>query len=158
MNVVLCPASCISTSSHYARFPKLPFRRKPSLIASPASKVKHCSQFTESYAVSSPISIMADVKKRDDYTIEMADRGGNDFEPPKLSRPPAPPLASVANNPIFPILSYCGSSILMTVCNKYVLSGLDFNLNFFLLVVQVCAIMWVVVGSGLMKMYRRWFV
>ncbi|KAL9120709.1 MAG: hypothetical protein Q9187_002736 [Circinaria calcarea] len=85
---------------------------------------------------------MADVKKRDEYTIEMGDRSGNNFEPPKLSRPTAPPLTSVANNPILPILSYCGSSILMTVCNKYVLSGLDFNLNFFLLVVQavVCVI------------------
>lgn len=101
---------------------------------------------------------MADVKKRDDYTIEMGERSGNGFEPPKLSRPPAPPLASVANNPILPILSYCGSSILMTVCNKYVLSGLDFNLNFFLLVVQVCSTMWVVIESGLMEMHRRWFV
>lgn len=48
----------------------------------------------------------------------------------------SPAAATVVNNPIFPILSYCGSSILMTVTNKYVLSGLDFNLNFFLLCVQ----------------------
>ena len=36
-----------------------------------------------------------------------------------------------------PILSYCASSIIMTVTNKYVLSGLDFNLNFLLVAVQV---------------------
>ena len=43
----------------------------------------------------------------------------------------------VTANPLFPILSYCGSSILMTVTNKYVLGGMNFNLNFFLLCVQV---------------------
>jgi GDP-mannose transporter len=46
--------------------------------------------------------------------------------------------ASVTNSPMVAILSYCGSSILMTVTNKYVLGGRDFNLNFFLLCVQVC--------------------
>ena len=40
------------------------------------------------------------------------------------------------NHPMTPILSYCGSSILMTVLNKYVLSP-SFTLNFFLLGVQV---------------------
>ncbi|THX76177.1 UDP-galactose transporter [Aureobasidium pullulans] len=43
---------------------------------------------------------------------------------------------SVTNSPMIAILSYCGSSILMTVTNKYVLGGRDFNLNFFLLCVQ----------------------
>ena len=80
---------------------------------------------------------MTDDKKRDDYTVEMEERNGNNFESPKPLPRPAAPVAAVANNPIFPILSYCGSSILMTVMNKYVLSGLDFNLNFFLLCVQV---------------------
>jgi GDP-mannose transporter len=46
--------------------------------------------------------------------------------------------ASLTNSPMVAILSYCGSSILMTVTNKYVLGGRDFNLNFFLLCVQVC--------------------
>jgi len=45
--------------------------------------------------------------------------------------------ASITNSPMVAILSYCGSSILMTVTNKYVLGGRDFNLNFFLLCVQV---------------------
>ena len=44
---------------------------------------------------------------------------------------------SITENPVAAILGYCGSSILMTVTNKYVLSGVDFNLNFFLLCVQV---------------------
>ena len=80
---------------------------------------------------------MADEKKRDDYTLEMGERNGNTFEPPKPIVRPAAPTTAVANNPILPILSYCGSSILMTVMNKFVLSGMDFNLNFFLLCVQV---------------------
>lgn len=44
---------------------------------------------------------------------------------------------SVVNSPISAILAYCGSSILMTVTNKYVLSGYDFNMNFLLLFIQV---------------------
>ncbi|KAI7869692.1 GDP-mannose transporter [Spinellus fusiger] len=35
-----------------------------------------------------------------------------------------------------PIASYCCASILMTVTNKYVLSGYEFNMNFLLLTVQ----------------------
>lgn len=82
-----------------------------------------------------------DGKKRDDYTIELADRQPNghfDAQP----RPPPPTAmqsstASLGNNSVISILCYCGSSILMTVTNKYVLSGTGFNLNFFLLCVQV---------------------
>jgi len=80
---------------------------------------------------------MSDEKKRDDYVLEMNEKSNN-FEPAQPSRSPAPPSSSSANNPLFPILSYCGSSILMTVTNKYVLSA-NFNLNFFLICVQVCA-------------------
>lgn len=36
-----------------------------------------------------------------------------------------------------PIASYCFASIIMTVTNKYVLSGYDFNMNFLLLTIQV---------------------
>jgi GDP-mannose transporter len=81
---------------------------------------------------------MADDKKTDDYTIEMdkLDQGSKNFEPPAPPMPRSAPPSSMNNNPIFPVLSYCGSSIMMTVMNKYVLSG-DFNLNFFLLCVQV---------------------
>ncbi|KAI9762333.1 MAG: GDP-mannose transporter [Chaenotheca gracillima] len=85
---------------------------------------------------------MADDKKRDDYTIEMDDvNNKRAFTPPS---PPsrAPAAAAAANSALLPILSYCASSILMTVTNKYVLSGTDFNLNFFLLCVQsvVCVL------------------
>lgn len=59
----------------------------------------------------------------------------DDYEPVAMAKPAAAPAS---NNALFPILAYCGSSILMTLTNKYVLSGLNFNLNFFLLMVQVC--------------------
>ncbi|CAG8454566.1 4316_t:CDS:2 [Ambispora leptoticha] len=45
-------------------------------------------------------------------------------------------LTILANTGALPILSYCGASILMTVTNKYVLSGYDFNMNFLLLTIQ----------------------
>ena len=85
---------------------------------------------------------MSDDKKRD-YAIELGDRqpNGHYDAPP---RPPPPTMqqnpvaiAKVADNPLISILTYCGSSILMTVANKYVVSGTNFNLNFFLLFVQV---------------------
>ena len=81
---------------------------------------------------------MADDKKRDDFAVEMGERKGSSYDSPINSPRPAapPPLAAAANNPILPVLSYCGSSILMTVTNKFVLSK-DFNLNMFLLAVQV---------------------
>jgi GDP-mannose transporter len=85
---------------------------------------------------------MADDKKREEYAIEMGDRKESSFD--RASSPMKPPTPrrsashySVAESPILPVISYCVSSILMTVTNKYVLSGLDFNLNFFLLCVQV---------------------
>lgn len=46
----------------------------------------------------------------------------------------------MSSNPITPVAAYCFSSIMMTLTNKYVLSGTDFNLNFFLVCVQVCSI------------------
>ena len=85
---------------------------------------------------------MADFKKRDETIIDMDEKTERDYHSPPRSPPPktptggAPPIAAVANNPVFPVLSYCASSILMTVTNKFVLSG-TFNLNFFLLCVQV---------------------
>ncbi len=86
---------------------------------------------------------MSDDKKRDDYAIEMGERKDGEWsEPAPSPRMPHAPAAAVASSPVLPVLSYCGSSILMTVTNKYVLSGSGFNLNFFLLCVQsvVCVI------------------
>ncbi len=78
---------------------------------------------------------MADDKKRDDYTIEMDDRKDGHFEPPKAPYNPPQLTTSWTNHPMVPIISYCASSISMTVANKFVLLG-DFNLNFFFLCLQ----------------------
>lgn len=82
---------------------------------------------------------MAETKKTDDYVVEMdkLDQSSRNFRSP-VTPQARPSTSNLAGNPILPVLAYCGSSILMTVMNKYVLSGLDFNLNFFLLCVQVC--------------------
>lgn len=83
---------------------------------------------------------MSDEKRRQqDYLLNIDEKDERNFAPSSASRSPTPAVASpnMANNPVFPILAYCGSSILMTVTNKYVLSGTGFNLNFFLLCVQV---------------------
>lgn len=82
---------------------------------------------------------MADDKKRDDYKIDIPDRSDsfNRAPSPVMRAPPRHGSGAVTENPMLAILAYCGSSILMTVTNKYVLSGVDFNLNFFLLCVQV---------------------
>jgi GDP-mannose transporter len=82
---------------------------------------------------------MSDDKRRDDYDTELGEKNSKTFDapPPPQNKSTPAPLASLSNNPILPIISYCASSILMTVTNKYVLSGIDFNLNFFLLCVQV---------------------
>ncbi|OJJ48788.1 hypothetical protein ASPZODRAFT_129098 [Penicilliopsis zonata CBS 506.65] len=98
-----------------------------------------------------------DKKKTDEYTIEMnkVDQGSRTFEAPPPSARSPPASGSFGNNPILPVLSYCGSSIMMTVMNKYVLSG-DFNLNFFLLCVQsiVCVVTIQVCKSSGLITYR----
>ena len=84
------------------------------------------------------LATMSDDKKNEDYTIELGEQKGNGaFDAAPSPRMPAAPQAAQLNSPVVAILAYCGSSILMTTTNKYVLSGLDFNLNFFLLAVQV---------------------
>lgn len=76
---------------------------------------------------------MSDEKR--DYAVD--EKRDITYQPPPQPKINVPsPTSSVANNPVLPILSYCASSILMTVTNKYVLSGRDFNLNFMLLAVQ----------------------
>ncbi|TKA73183.1 GDP-mannose transporter 1 [Cryomyces minteri] len=78
---------------------------------------------------------MSDDKKREDFGIELGDRRGSGFDAPPPPKMP-PQSHSTTSSPLLPILAYCGSSILMTVTNKYVLSDMNFNLNFFLLCVQ----------------------
>ncbi|KAL6708137.1 GDP-mannose transporter into the lumen of the Golgi [Coniothyrium glycines] len=81
---------------------------------------------------------MSDDKKSDDYRVDMP--SGKEFRAPSpLQRAPSVHRSgstSLTENPVAAILAYCGSSILMTVTNKYVLSGVDFNLPFFLLAIQ----------------------
>lgn len=77
--------------------------------------------------------------------MDKLDKENKSFEPAPIHRSRSPHPShnnALASNPILPVISYCGSSILMTVMNKYVLSGTEFNLNFFLLLVQsiVCII------------------
>ena len=82
---------------------------------------------------------MSDDKKSDDYRVDMP--SGKEFRAPsplqRASTSHRGSAGSITENPVAAILAYCGSSILMTVTNKYVLSGVDFNLPFFLLAVQV---------------------
>ncbi|KAI9318610.1 hypothetical protein BX666DRAFT_2105162 [Dichotomocladium elegans] len=51
-----------------------------------------------------------------------------------------------------PIASYCFASILMTVTNKYVVSGYGFNMNFLLLTVQEEARKWFPIAFALVTM------
>jgi GDP-mannose transporter len=71
---------------------------------------------------------MAEKEKQEDYRVEIGDE--------KRQYTPAP-VAPTVSSPTMAILSYCGASILMTLTNKYVLSGYGFNLNFMLLAIQV---------------------
>jgi hypothetical protein len=79
---------------------------------------------------------MSDDKKSDDYRVDIPSARSS-RAPSPVMRSPQKSVGSITENPVAAILGYCGSSILMTVTNKYVLSGVDFNLNFFLLAVQV---------------------
>jgi GDP-mannose transporter len=75
--------------------------------------------------------------------MELGEKQGRVFSPPQTSTPRfSPPANNWQNNPIMPVISYCASSILMTVTNKYILSFPDYNLNFLLLAVQsiVCVV------------------
>ncbi|KIJ55346.1 hypothetical protein M422DRAFT_23946 [Sphaerobolus stellatus SS14] len=66
-----------------------------------------------------------------------------------------------------PILSYCAASIMMTVINKYVVSGSHFSMNFLLLCMQssVCvACVWISKRAGLISFRdfdmgdaKKWF-
>ena len=87
-------------------------------------------------------SMSTEEKKRDDFTLDIDDSESSSshrlLSPVRTMSSPRPSAQSVTNSPMAAILSYCVSSILMTCTNKYILGGLDYNLNFFLLCVQVC--------------------
>ncbi|KAI9314731.1 hypothetical protein BX666DRAFT_1962941 [Dichotomocladium elegans] len=73
-----------------------------------------------------------------DHAIPMTDLGGRSA--PSSSAPSIVAPSGVKLSPwmraSLPIASYCVASILMTVTNKYVVSGYGFNMNFLLLTVQ----------------------
>jgi GDP-mannose transporter len=86
---------------------------------------------------------MAEDKKTDERPLSLeiddseAARRGLLEQEEKQAASPMAPQGGVVNNPVVAIACYCGSSILMTTTNKYVMSGVDFNLSFFLLAIQV---------------------
>jgi hypothetical protein len=107
---------------------------------------------------------MADEKKRnDDFTLEIDDsaalrRSPNSFPAMGQSSRPSSsgPVLPITNSPLAAVLSYCASSILMTCTNKYILGGIDYNLNFFLLAVQVCLQERICGTIGLRNANRYW--
>ena len=134
-------ALCASKTTTFIGLLSSPGRSRPWQPASPlaSSSTPHTSSFPSS----SPTPVMSDEKKRD-FAIELGDKQSNGhYDNRSRSRTPAmqqqsASMRTVVDNPLISILTYCGSSILMTVANKYVVSGTNFNLNFFLLAVQVC--------------------
>lgn len=80
---------------------------------------------------------------------------------------PVSQLASIQNSPIIAVFSYCMSSIMMTVTNKYVLSVGNFNFNCILLAVQsaVClAVIYTLKAFGIVNFRdfnpteaKKWF-
>ena len=90
-------------------------------------------------------------KKNEDYVVRMPEdsfgKGEKDAFIARSPRARSPArrshhdasagLAQLEKSPGLSIMSYCLSSISMTVVNKYVVSGTFWNLNFFYLAVQV---------------------
>ncbi|KAK9453823.1 hypothetical protein V1511DRAFT_522378 [Dipodascopsis uninucleata] len=79
------------------------------------------------------------MEKEKDYKIELPERSSEFEGVGSMAAGAAYKTALVSqvqNSPVLSIMSYCMASILMTVTNKFVLSGYSFNLNFFLLMIQ----------------------
>lgn len=87
-------------------------------------------------------------KKNDDYVVPMPGQGyelKRALSEAESQRPmnqhserPSPPASSLVNSPTASILGYCLASISMTVVNKYIVSGSEWNLMFLYLAIQVC--------------------
>ncbi|KAH8553613.1 triose-phosphate transporter family-domain-containing protein [Umbelopsis sp. PMI_123] len=77
--------------------------------------------------------------EKGDYRVVIEDKDTNAPAPaPSNSSVVAPSVIKLSPGAraALPIISYCTASILMTVTNKYVVSGYDFNMNFLLLAIQ----------------------
>nr|CAG8621237.1 1496_t:CDS:2 [Entrophospora candida] len=83
----------------------------------------------------SKYKIIIEEQEENEATVKKNSDSSKPLEPERLS--------TIFSAGIPPIMTYCASSILMTVTNKYVLSGYDFNMNFLLLCVQsiVCVLL-----------------
>lgn len=79
---------------------------------------------------------MSSSTSKGDYKIQVPQDDQDDYRPPLKAQPKQTMESSILNHPLLPVVSYCLASISMTASNKYVLSGFQFNLNFFLLMVQ----------------------
>lgn len=118
----------------------------PATTASLSSKAKHVTR--------SAIESTMPSKRDDDYVIDLADGEEHELEQLNGDHKPRSPrgahqhqqqtggsaLAALANNPTASILGYCLASISMTVVNKFVVSGSDWNLMFLYLAIQVCCL------------------
>lgn len=87
-------------------------------------------------------------KKSDDAVLDMpatndhADQDGQDrvfpsFTPSKSKADAVKGIPSLDNNRGASVFAYCLSSMSMTIVNKYVISGSDWNMNLLFLAVQV---------------------
>lgn len=79
-------------------------------------------------------------KKVDDYVVNIPS-DGYEKKDPFLERHASrygSALSSLEHSAGLSILAYCLSSISMTIVNKYVVSGVSWNLNFLYVACQVC--------------------
>lgn len=95
-------------------------------------------------------------KKNEDYAIRMPDsasrsspayggekdaflgRSSRSFGGSSSNQGFSYSIASVENNGPVSVVAYCLASISMTIVNKYVVSGHEWNMTFLYLAVQVC--------------------
>lgn len=86
-------------------------------------------------------------KKNEDYVVRMPDEK-DDYpgrpNPLRNYSPHSPTAAasgstlkSIENNPAVAIVAYCVASISMTIVNKYLVSGSNWNMSFLYLAIQV---------------------
>ncbi|GMK57113.1 hypothetical protein CspeluHIS016_0309530 [Cutaneotrichosporon spelunceum] len=125
-----------------------PFVPTPALSRSGSPPLMRTSSSSSMYANTAERRSDADEK------ILMANLGGAQRPPsPSLATKDAPATPS-SREQILPILNYCAASIMMTVVNKYVVSGPKFTMNFLLLAIQssVCVLaVWSVKRAGIIS-------
>ncbi|RSH85933.1 GDP-mannose transporter into the lumen of the Golgi [Apiotrichum porosum] len=139
-----------------------PFVPTPSLSRSGSPPLNRSASSSSIYANSAERR-----GDEDKQALLMANLGG-------APRPPSPSRADsqVAHTPssrdqVLPIINYCAASMMMTVVNKYVVSGENFTMTFLLLAIQsaVCVLaVWSVKRAGFitfreldMKDARAWW-